>query len=59
MKVSVTITVDLDPDAWRSTFGPGMTNVEVRQDVKAYIGNELTANGVFSNGEVPADITWR
>lgn len=59
MKVSVTITVDFDPERWRETFGHGMTNTEVRQDVKAYIGNELTANGVFSNGEVPADINWR
>ncbi len=36
MKVSVTITVDIDPNSWRSTFGP-MTNDQVRDDVKQYM----------------------
>jgi hypothetical protein len=51
MKVSVTVTVDLDPADWTMAFGVE-GDAEIRQEVKDYIGNIAGQSGVFGNGEV-------
>lgn len=59
MKVVVTVTVEIeDPSQWTLAFGvEGLA--AIRQDVKEYIGNDLPQFGVFGNGEVDAEITWK
>lgn len=59
MKVVVTVTVEIkDPSQWTLAFGvEGLA--AIRQDVKEYVGNEVQQVGVFGNGEVDAEITWK
>lgn len=38
MKVHVSFTVDIDPDAWQRDFGVTSPS-EVRQDVRIYVEN--------------------
>jgi hypothetical protein len=52
MKVRVTITLDIDPDAWALEYGCDVD--EVREDVRAYVTNSTYANlaglGLLTNG---------
>jgi hypothetical protein len=41
MKVSVTVSVDIDPVAWADTFG--CLRADVREDVREYV-REVVAN---------------
>jgi hypothetical protein len=38
MKVNLDITVDVDPEAWTTTYGQ---NKSVREDVKEYLVNQI------------------
>lgn len=59
MKIALQITIEIkDPADWTLTFGTEGA-AAIRQDVKEYVGNEIQHVGVFGNGEVPAEITWR
>jgi hypothetical protein len=59
MKVSVTITVDIEnPADWTLAFGvEGYRRIQ--NDVREYIGNAVQNSGVFGNGEVEATVTWK
>lgn len=39
MKVRVTMTVDIDPEAWDLNYGTGTDAAAVREDVRTYIEN--------------------
>jgi hypothetical protein len=40
MQITITVKVDVDPEAWAATFG--IERRDVRQDVKDYITNAVT-----------------
>lgn len=37
MKVRITLTVDIDPEAWDMNYGTGTDPAAVRADVKTYV----------------------
>lgn len=39
MKVKVSFTVDVDPDAWDLNFGTGTDAATVRDDARRYVEN--------------------
>jgi hypothetical protein len=58
MTVSLTLKIEIeDTEEWTTTFGVQGSNA-IRADVKEYAGS-LVRSGVFANGEVAAEITWR
>lgn len=59
MKISVSLTVDLEnPADWTTAFGIE-DRTEIRKDVKEYVLGLVRDAGVFGNGEVPAQVTLR
>lgn len=59
LTVVVTVEVTLErPSEWTTAFGVEGRS-EIRRDVKAYVGRELSSGGVFANGEVEAEVTLR
>jgi len=59
MRVQVVVTIDLpEPEQW-TTFSGIEGERQIRADVKSYVGDGLQYMGVFGNGEVRADISWR
>jgi hypothetical protein len=58
MDVTVNIKIKLKPADWTEKFGEE-GEADIRQAVKAYVGELLTVRGVFASGEVPAEINWR
>lgn len=58
LHVSVTITLDVDPDAWNTHYGEGDTAAEVRQSVKAYIGNDLQRS-IHADSGTWTNIDWK
>lgn len=62
MKVSITITVDLDDkgrETWDENFGSGTSADAIRRDVKTYFGNLAQHNSEGSELLGPENITWR
>ena len=41
VKVTVTITVTVDPEAWDEQYGTGTTAALVKADVKRYVANSV------------------
>jgi hypothetical protein len=39
VKVRVTFTVDVDPEAWSLNYGTGTDPADVREDVRRYVEN--------------------
>jgi hypothetical protein len=59
LKVYVTLTITIEnPAHWTTTFGVEGREA-IRQDVKEYVGTSAQHLGVFGNGEVDAEISWR
>ncbi|MFH9731941.1 hypothetical protein [Streptomyces sp. NPDC017260] len=59
LKVVVTLEVTLkDPSEWTTAFGVEGRR-EIAQDVKRYVASHLATGGVFSNGEVQAEVDLR
>jgi hypothetical protein len=58
VKISMRVTVEIDPNDWIAAFGVEGQS-EIRDDVKQYIRSLLQGDGVFGSGEVPADVTVR
>ncbi|MET8342396.1 hypothetical protein [Streptomyces microflavus] len=59
LTVVVTVEVTLaQPSEWTAAFGVE-GRAEIRRDVKAYVGRELSSGGVFANGEVEAEVNLR
>lgn len=59
LTIVVTVEVTLErPSEWTAAFGVEGRS-EIRRDVKAYVGRELSSGGVFANGEVEAQVTLR
>lgn len=59
MKIVLQVTIEIsDPDDWTMTFGVEGTTA-IRQDVKEYVGNGIQQLGVFRDGEISAEVTWR
>ena len=56
MKVSVTLTIDVDKDEWLSVgYGSGESDSEVRADIKSYILNHVQGSaGMDESGAVVA-----
>lgn len=52
MKVTVTLTIDVDPEAWDLTYGSGPTPAEVRTDVKSYALNQLQGSAAAEEGAI-------
>lgn len=50
VKVTLTATVEIDPDDWELAFG--IPRDEIPDDVKSYMAEGLRHHGVFGNGEV-------
>lgn len=60
VKVTITVSVDFDAQAWRDTFGLGQASQsEVRSDIRNYLEENLPGIGVFGDGEVPAEFRIR
>ncbi|MGP4013691.1 hypothetical protein [Streptomyces sp. 4N124] len=56
MKVRITITVNVDADAWALEYG--IDPPEVRADVKEYLGNAIA--GIYPSAEnIITDVEWR
>lgn len=53
IKVRVTLSIELDAEAWRDTYGP---NTTVREDVRAHVHN-LVQNSAPFDGEVDGTVT--
>jgi glutaredoxin-related protein len=55
MKIRMVVTIEIDPADWTAQF-----DVEgaaaIRQDVKDYVEYNVLP-GVFSHGDIPAEIT--
>ena len=43
MKVKITLTVNINPDAWDLNYGTGTTAKAIREDVRVYV--ETTVHG--------------
>ena len=43
MRVKITLTVNIDPDAWDLNYGTGTSAKAIREDVQTYI--ETTVRG--------------
>jgi len=39
MKVKVSFTVDIDPQAWEENYGVGPDRAAIREDVRTYVIN--------------------
>jgi len=39
MRIRIAFTVEVDPDAWRETYGPN--DKDIRKDVRSYIMNGI------------------
>lgn len=47
MKIRYTLTVEVDPQEWRSAGGDGETPAEVRADIRSYLRANTIGDGVF------------
>jgi hypothetical protein len=54
MKVSITLTIDVDKDEWLGVgYGGGETPAEVRADIKSYVLNHVQGStGMNESGAV-------
>lgn len=56
MKVKVTMTFDIDPEAWNMTYGTGAKAADVRADVREHAFHTLTETysnfGVLTEGNL-------
>lgn len=50
MKVSITVSIDVDPQAWGAEFGTGTAPKAVRDDVDAYVRATLTGSAAAEAG---------
>ena len=41
MKLLVTLALEIDPEAWDTTYGTGTAAAAVRQDVREYVLNHV------------------
>ena len=41
MKILVTLALEIDPEAWDTTYGTGTAAAAVRQDVREYVLNHV------------------
>ena len=41
MKISVRLTIDVEPSEWHAVYGNGDSASEVRQDVREYVLNAV------------------
>ncbi|MBP6997916.1 MAG: hypothetical protein KBB39_17415 [Phycicoccus sp.] len=52
MKVRVTLTIDVDRDAWNSIYGNGDGAAEVRDDVRAYVLEQVQGSAAADEGGI-------
>jgi hypothetical protein len=52
MKVSVTLSLDVDPAAWDLAYGTGTEAKAVREDVRQYVLNQLQGIAPVDEGGV-------
>ncbi len=54
MKVRVTLTIDVDRDAWNSIYGNGNGDgaAEVRDDVRAYVLEQVQGSAAADEGGI-------
>jgi hypothetical protein len=57
VRVTVTVSLTVDAEAWNLEYGEGATAAEVRDSVKRYIGNEQY--GIHFESGTWSDITWK
>lgn len=48
MKVVMTVTIDVDVDAWRLEYG--ISKEFVPEDARSYVGEQLTSMRALENG---------
>lgn len=56
MKVTVTLSLDVDPAAWDLAYGTGTAAKDVREDVRAYILNAVQGTAPVEEGGI-VDVT--
>lgn len=52
MKVRITLTLDIDPDAWNTIYGAGEERAAVREDVKSYVLNAIQQSAAAEEGGI-------
>lgn len=57
MKISIQLTIDVDPKAWDATYGNGASPAEVREDVRGYVYNSVC--GLAGIDESGATVTMK
>lgn len=55
MKISITLTIDVDPEAWADNYG--IEKGAVREDVKTYVHSTVQQSPGMQDAE--ADVTIR
>lgn len=50
MRVRVTLTVDVDPDAWEMTYGT--PRFELREDVREYVREHVQGSAAADEGAI-------
>jgi hypothetical protein len=44
-KVTLSVTIEIDPEAWDLAYGTGTSTTEIRDDVRSYFINVIQAGG--------------
>jgi hypothetical protein len=56
MKISITVTLDVDPEAWHQEYGTAQTLADVRRDVRSWFTTAVHALAANENGVRSAEV---
>jgi hypothetical protein len=57
MRISVSLTIEVDPGKWDAVYGRGSSPAEVREDVREYILNAVQGSPGIEESD--AEVTLR
>jgi hypothetical protein len=52
MKVRVSLTIDVDREAWLNIYGRGETAAEIREDVRSYVLEYVQGSAASDEGAI-------
>ena len=52
MKVRITLTIDVDREAWSDIYGNGDAATEVREDVRSYVLEQIHQSAAADEGGI-------
>ncbi len=52
MKVSVTLRIEVDPEAWAAIYGTYEAAIDIRNDVKSYAHHQLADSAAAIEGAI-------